>query len=176
MEIILELEDDTEGVEFEPETKEYLKFQIYPIYNAEKDELRDAMVVDIAQNGIFVLDPANNAITTFNEDGYPDWAYYNLKDRLLHKEPERLDFASVPYDTWYWNDRKPFDLVKLRDGRIAVISRVLENAEYRYDGFIITPSEYLSCTWKADGFAYANIPTNNDIVEIFVKKSNITYN
>lgn len=158
------------------ETKEYLKFQIYPIYNTEKDELRDAMVVDIAQNGISVLDPANNAITTFNEDGYPDWAYYNLKDRLLHKEPERLDFVSVPYNTWYWNDRKPFDLVKLRDGRIAVISRVLENAEYRYDGFIITPSEYLSCTWRKDGFAYANIPTNNDIVEIFVKKSNITYN
>lgn len=158
------------------ETKEYLKFQIYPIYNAEKDELRDAMVVDIAQNGIFVLDPANNVITNYSEDGYPDWTYYNLKDRLLHKEPERLDFASVPYDTWYWNDRKPFDLVKLRDGRIAVISRVLENVEYRYDGFIITPSEYLSCTWRKDGFAYANIPTNNDIVEIFVKKSNITYN
>lgn len=158
------------------ETKEYLKFQIYPIYNAEKDELRDAMVVDIAQNGMFVLDPANNVITNYSEDGYPDWTYYNLKDRLLHKEPERLDFASVPYDTWYWNDRKPFDLVKLRDGRIAVISRVLENAEYRYDGFIITPSEYLSCTWRKDGFAYANIPTNNDIVEIFVKKSNITYN
>jgi len=158
------------------ETKEYLKFQIYPIYNTEKDELRDAMVVDIAQNGIFVLDPANNVITNYSEDGYPDWAYYNLKDRLLHKEPERLDFVSVPYDTWYWNDRKPFDLVKLRDGRIAVISRVLENAEYRYDGFIITPSEYLSCTWRKDGFAYANIPTNNDIVEIFVKKSNITYN
>lgn len=158
------------------ETKEYLKFQIYPIYNAEKDELRDAMVVDIAQNGIFVLDPANNVITNYSEDGYPDWTYYNLKDRLLHKEPERLDFVSVPYDTWYWNDRKPFDLVKLRDGRIAVISRVLENAEYRYDGFIITPSEYLSCTWRKDGFAYANIPTNNDIVEIFVKKSNITYN
>lgn len=157
------------------ETKEYLKFQIYPIYNTEKDELRDAMVVDIAQNGIFVLDPANNAITTFNEDGYPDWTF-NMQDRLLHKEPERLDFVSVPYDTWYWNDRKPFDLVKLRDGRIAVISRVLENAEYRYDGFIITPSEYLSCTWRKDGFAYANIPTNNDIVEIFVKKSNITYN
>lgn len=158
------------------ETKEYLKFQIYPIYNTEKDELRDAMVVDIAQNGMFVLDPANNVITNYSEDGYPDWTYYNLKDRLLHKEPERLDFASVPYDTWYWNDRKPFDLVKLRDGRIAVISRVLENAEYRYDGFIITPSEYLSCTWRKDGFAYANIPTNNDIVEIFVKKSNITYN
>nr|DAJ73000.1 MAG TPA: hypothetical protein [Caudoviricetes sp.] len=158
------------------ETKEYLKFQIYPIYNTEKDELRDAMVVDIAQNGMFVLDPANNVITNYSEDGYPDWAYYNLKDRLLHKEPERLDFVSVPYDTWYWNDRKPFDLVKLRDGRIAVISRVLENAEYRYDGFIITPSEYLSCTWRKDGFAYANIPTNNDIVEIFVKKSNITYN
>ena len=158
------------------ETKEYLKFQIYPIYNTEKDELRDAMVVDIAQNGIFVLDPANNVITNYSEDGYPDWAYYNLKDRLLHKEPERLDFVSVPYDTWYWNDRKPFDLVKLRDGRIAVISRVLENAEYRYDGFIITPSVYLSCTWRKDGFAYANIPTNNDIVEIFVKKSNITYN
>ena len=157
------------------ETKEYLKFQIYPIYNAEKDELRDAMVVDIAQNGIFVLDPANNAITTFNEDGYTDWTF-NMKDRLLHKEPERLDFASVPYDTWYWNDRKPFDLVKLRDGRIAVISRVLENSEYRYDGFIITPSEYLSSTWRKDGFAYANIPTNHDIVEIFVKKSNITYN
>ena len=165
------------------ETKEYLKFQICPIYNYEKDELRDAMVVDIAQNGIFVLDPANNAITTFNEDGYPDWTF-NMQDRLfhkeperlLHKEPERLDFVSVPYDTWYWNDRKPFDLVKLRDGRIAVISRVLENAEYRYDGFIITPSEYLSCTWRKDGFAYANIPTNNDIVEIFVKKSNITYN
>lgn len=164
----------TENIE--PEIKEYLKFQIYPIYNTEKDELRDAMVVDIAQNGIFVLDPANNVITNYSEDGYPDWAYYNLKDRLLHKEPERLDFASVPYDTWYWNDRKPFDLVKLRDGRIAVISRVLENAEYRYDGFIITPSEYLSCTWRKDGFAYANIPTNNDIVEIFVKKSNITYN
>jgi hypothetical protein len=158
------------------ETKEYIKFQIYPIYNTEKDELRDAMVVDIAQNGMFVLDPANNVITNYSEDGYPDWAYYNLKDRLLHKEPERLDFVSVPYDTWYWNDRKPFDLVKLRDGRIAVISRVLENAEYRYDGFIITPSEYLSCTWRKDGFAYANIPTNNDIVEIFVKKSNITYN
>lgn len=158
------------------ETKEYLKFQIYPIYNTEKDELRDAMVVDIAQNGMFVLDPANNVITNYSEDGYPDWTYYNLKDRLLHKEPERLDFVSVPYDTWYWNDRKPFDLVKLRDGRIAVISRVLENAEYRYDGFIITPSEYLSCTWRKDGFAYANIPTNNDIVEIFVKKSNITYN
>nr|DAP50919.1 MAG TPA: hypothetical protein [Caudoviricetes sp.] len=158
------------------ETKEYLKFQIYPIYNYEKDELRDAMVVDIAHNGMFVLDPANNVITNYSEDGYPDWTYYNLKDRLLHKEPERLDFASVPYDTWYWNDRKPFDLVKLRDGRIAVISRVLENAEYRYDGFIITPSEYLSCTWRKDGFAYANIPTNNDIVEIFVKKSNITYN
>ena len=158
------------------ETNEDLKFQIYPIYNTEKDELRDAMVVDIAQNGIFVLDPANNVITNYSEDGYPDWAYYNLKDRLLHKEPERLDFVSVPYDTWYWNDRKPFDLVKLRDGRIAVISRVLENAEYRYDGFIITPSEYLSCTWRKDGFAYANIPTNNDIVEIFVKKSNITYN
>nr|DAD63160.1 MAG TPA: hypothetical protein [Caudoviricetes sp.] len=158
------------------ETKEYLKFQIYPIYNTEKDELRDAMVVDIAQNGIFVLDLANNVITNYSEDGYPDWTYYNLKDRLLHKEPERLDFVSVPYDTWYWNDRKPFDLVKLRDGRIAVISRVLENAEYRYDGFIITPSEYLSCTWRKDGFAYANIPTNNDIVEIFVKKSNITYN
>lgn len=158
------------------ETKEYLKFQIYPIYNTEKDELRDAMVVDITQNGMFVLDPANNVITNYSEDGYPDWTYYNLKDRLLHKEPERLDFASVPYDTWYWNDRKPFDLVKLRDGRIAVISRVLENAEYRYDGFIITPSEYLSCTWRKDGFAYANIPTNNDIVEIFVKKSNITYN
>lgn len=158
------------------ETKEYLKFQIYPIYNTEKDELRDAMVVDIAQNGIFVLDPANNVITNYSEDGYPDWTYYNLKDRLLHKEPERLDFVSAPYDTWYWNDRKPFDLVKLRDGRIAVISRVLENAEYRYDGFIITPSEYLSCTWRKDGFAYANIPTSNDIVEIFVKKSNITYN
>lgn len=158
------------------ETKEYLKFQIYPIYNTEKDELRDAMVVDIAQNGMFVLDPANNVITNYSEDGYPDWTYYNLKDRLLHKEPERLDFVSVPYDTWYWNDRKSFDLVKLRDGRIAVISRVLENAEYRYDGFIITPSEYLSCTWRKDGFAYANIPTNNDIVEIFVKKSNITYN
>nr|DAT33000.1 MAG TPA: hypothetical protein [Caudoviricetes sp.] len=158
------------------ETKEYIKFQIYPIYNTEKDELRDAMVVDIAQNGMFVLDPANNVITNYSEDGYPDWTYYNLKDRLLHKEPERLDFVSVPYDTWYWNDRKPFDLVKLRDGRIAVISRVLENAEYRYDGFIITPSEYLSCTWRKDGFAYANIPTNNDIVEIFVKKSNITYN
>lgn len=157
-------------------TKEYLKFQIYPIYNTEKDESRDAMVVDIAQNGMFVLDPTNNVITNYSEDGYPDWAYYNLKDRLLHKEPERLDFVSVPYDTWYWNDRKPFDLVKLRDGRIAVISRVLENAEYRYDGFIITPSEYLSCTWRKDGFAYANIPTNNDIVEIFVKKSNITYN
>ena len=156
-------------------TKEYLKFQIYPIYNYEKDELRDAMVVDIAQNGIFVLDPANNAITTFNEDGYPDWTF-NMQERLLHKEPERLDFVTVPYDTWYWNDRKPFDLVKLRDGRIAVISRVLENVEYRYDGFIITPSEYLSCTWRKDGFAYANIPTNNDIVEIFVKKSDITYN
>ena len=165
----------TENIETH-ETKEYLKFQIYPIYNTEKDELRDAMVVDIAQNGIFVLDPANNVITNYSEDGYPDWTYYNLKDRLLHKEPERLDFVSVPYDTWYWNDRKPFDLVKLRDGRIAVISRVLENAEYRYDGFIITPSEYLSCTWRKDGFAYANIPTNNDIVEIFVKKSNITYN
>lgn len=158
------------------ETKEYLKFQIYPIYNAEKDELRDAMVVDIAQNGMFVLDPANNVITNYSEDGYPDWAYYNLKDRLLHKEPERLDFVTVPYDTWYWNDRKPFDLVKLRDGRIAVISRVLEDSTYRYDGFIITPSEYLSCTWNREGFAYANIPTNNDIVEIFVKKSNITYN
>lgn len=165
----------TENIETH-ETKEYLKFQIYPIYNTEKDELRDAMVVDIAQNGMFVLDPANNVITNYSEDGYPDWTYYNLKDRLLHKEPERLDFVTVPYDTWYWNDRKPFDLVKLRDGRIAVISRVLENAEYRYDGFIITPSEYLSCTWRKDGFAYANIPTNNDIVEIFVKKSNITYN
>lgn len=158
------------------ETKEYIKFLIYPIYNTEKDELRDAMVVDIAQNGIFVLDPANNVITNYSEDGYPDWTYYNLKDRLLHKEPETLEFQSIPYDRWYWNDRKPFDLVKLRDGRIAVISRVLENAEYRYDGFIITPSEYLSCTWRKDGFAYANIPTNNDIVEIFVKKSDITYN
>ena len=165
----------TENIETH-ETKEYLKFQIYPIYNTEKDELRDAMVVDIAQNGMFVLDPANNAITNYSEDGYPDWTYYNLKDRLLHKEPERLDFVAVPYDTWYWNDRKPFDLVKLRDGRIAVISRVLENAEYRYDGFIITPSEYLYCTWRKDGFTYANIPNNNDIVEIFVKKSNITYN
>ena len=158
--------------------KEYLKFQIYPIYNAEKDELRDAMVVDIAQNGIFVLDPTNNSITTFNEEGYPDWTF-NMKDRLLHKEPQEpevLDFVAVPYERWYWNDRKPFDLVKLRDGRIAVISRVLENAEYRYDGFIITPSEYLSCTWRKDGFAYANIPTNNDIVEIFVRRTNVTYN
>ena len=156
-------------------TKEYLKFQIYPIYNAEKDEMRDAMVVDIAQNGIFVLDPTNNSITTFNEEGYPDWTF-NMKDRLLHKEPEVLDFVEVPYERWYWSDFKPFDLVKLRDGRIAVISRVLENAEYRYDGFIITPSEYLSCTWRKDGFVYANIPTNNDIVEIIIRKSNITYN
>lgn len=157
------------------ETKEYLKFQIYPIYNAEKDEMRDAMVVDIAQNGIFVLDPTNNSITTFNEEGYPDWTF-NMKDRLLHKEPEVLDFVEVPYERWYWSDRKPFDLVKLRDGRIAVISRILENAEYRYDGFIITPSEYLSCTWRKDGFVYANIPTNNDIVEILVRRTNITYN
>lgn len=156
-------------------TKEYLKFQIYPIYNAEKDEMRDAMVVDIAQNGIFVLDPTNNSITTFNEEGYPDWTF-NMKDRLLHKEPEVLDFVVVPYERWYWSDRKPFDLVKLRDGRIAVISRVLENAEYCYDGFIITPSEYLSCTWRKDGFVYANIATNNDIVEIIIRKSNITYN
>lgn len=157
------------------ETKEYLKFQIYPIYNAEKDEMRDAMVVDIAQNGIFVLDPTNNSITTFNEEGYPDWTF-NMKDRLLHKEPEVLDFVEVPYERWYWGDRKPFDLVKLRDGHIAVISRVLENAEYCYDGFIITPSEYLSCTWRKDGFVYANIPTNNDIVEILVRRTNITYN
>lgn len=157
------------------ETKEYLKFQIYPIYNAEKDEMRDAMVVDIAQNGIFVLDPTNNSITTFNEEGYPDWTF-NMNDRLLHKEPEVLDFVAAPYERWYWNYLKPFDLVKLRDGRIAVISRVLENAEYCYDGFIITPSEYLSCTWRKDGFVYANIPTNNDIVEIIIRKSNITYN
>lgn len=89
------------------ETKEYLKFQIYPIYNAEKDEMRDAMVVDIAQNGIFVLDPTNNSITTFNEEGYPDWTF-NMKDRLLHKEPEVLDFVEVPYERWYWGDRKTF--------------------------------------------------------------------
>lgn len=157
------------------ETKEYLKFQIYPIYNADSDEMRDAMVVDIAQNGIFVLDPTNNSITTFNAEGYPDWTF-NMKDRLLHKEPEVLEFVTVPYETWYWNDRKPFDLVKLRNGNIAVISRVLEEAKYRYDGFIITPSEYLSCTWGKDGFVYANIPTDYDIVEIIIRKTNITYN
>ena len=157
------------------ETKEYLKFQIYPIYNAEKDELRDAMVVDIAQNGVFVLDPSNNSITTFNEEGYPDWTF-NMKDRLLHKEPEVLEFIGVPYESRYWNYLKVFNLVKLRNGNIAVISRVLENAKYRYDGFIITPSEYLSCTWSKDGFAYANIPTDYDIVEYLIKRDNITYN
>ena len=158
------------------ETKEYLKFQIYPIYNYEKDELRDAMVVDIAQNGVFVLDPANNAITTFNEDGYPDWTF-NMQERLLHKEPEdleELEFEEIPFERY--QPLEVFDLVKLRDGRIAVISRVLENAEYRWDGFIITPSEYLSCTWNSRGFAYANILTDNDIVSVFIRRSDITYN
>lgn len=153
------------------ETKEFMKFQIYPIFNAETDELRYAMVIDIAQNGLFVLDPANNSVTTFNEDGYPDWTF-NMKDRLLHEEPKLVNYKEVDLV----NIDEVFTLVKLRNGNIAVISRILENAEYRYDGFIITPSEYLSCTWNIKGFAYANIPTDNDIVSILVDSDTITYN
>lgn len=155
------------------DNKEFLKFQMYPIYNHETDELRDAMLVDIAQNGLFVLDVSVNNIITFNEDGYPDWSA-NASERLLHKEPEYPEFVTFPITSIHL--LKEFDLVKLRDGRVAVISRVLEDAEYRWDGFIITPSEYLSCTWNSRGFAYANIPTNNDIVEVFVNKNTITYN
>lgn len=157
------------------ETKEFLKFHEYPIYNYETDETRNAMVVDIAQNGVFVLDPANNSITTFNEDGYPDWAI-NRQERLLHdvnEDPEYLEFEEIPFKRQLL---EVFDLVKLRDGRLAVISRVLDDTIYRYDGFIITPSVYLSCTWNSRGFAYTNIPTNNDIVEVFVRKDTITYN
>lgn len=158
------------------DNKEFLKFHEYPIYKYETDETRNAMVVDIAQGGVFVLDPTNNSITPFNEDGYPDWPV-NRQERLLHninEDPEYLEFEEIPFERNQLLE--VLDLVKLRDGRIAVISRVLENAEYRYDGFIISPSEYLSCTWNSKGFAYANIPTNNDIVEVFVRKDTITYN
>lgn len=158
------------------DNKEFLKFHEYPIYNYETDETRNAMVVDIAQNGVFVLDPTNNSITTFNEDGYPDWPV-NRQERLLHninEDPEYMEFEEIPFERN--QPLEVLDLVKLRDGRIAVISRVLEDAEYRWDGFIITPSEYLSCTWNRRGFAYANIPTNSDIVEVFIRKSDITYN
>lgn len=158
------------------DNKEFLKFQMYPIYNYETDETRNAMVVDIAQGGVFVLDPTNNSITPFNEDGYPDWPV-NRRDRLLHdvnEDPEYLEFEEIPFERN--QPLEVLDLVKLRDGRVAVISRVLEDSEYRWDGFIITPSEYLSCTWNGRGFAYANIPTNNDIVEVFIRKDTITYN
>ncbi len=155
--------------------KEFIKFQIYPIYDADKDELRNAMVVDIAQNGVFVLDPKNNNITTFNEEGYPDWTF-NMNERLLHEEPKIKQYVEVDFTNLRkLEEDEIFTLVKLRNGNIAVISRILE-AEYRYDGFIITPSEYLSCTWNCKGFVYANIPTDNDIVGMFVDKETITYN
>ncbi len=160
------------------ETKEYLKFQIYPIYNAEKDELRDAMVVDIAQNGVFVLDPYNNSITTFNFEGYPDWGF-SMKERLLHQEPKLVNYVEVEV-TDFANLRNAeedeiFTLVKLRNGRIAVIYKIYE-AEYCYDGFILTPSEFFACTWNSKGFVYANIPTENDIVAILRDRETITYN